>query len=161
MDTIKGDRDNLATEVAELRARLTFLEKKEKEKTSNELLLRRYEQHVLEKSDNAIRIRDATISDLAARLEHALDTLVQEREKQRQRRQIIFPVRSANSEGRHGEELEMDLRSTKEALRNSQATIESMKLEAQKREVAWMLRIKQLEQQLDLVRRENGNPVVT
>ena len=63
-------------------------------------------------------------------------------------------------EGRFGEEVESEVRTTKEALRNAQATIEAMKHDAEKKEIAWMLRINQLEQQLESVRHEQGSHVL-
>ena len=139
-----------------LRGRVAFFERKLEEQLSLETFLPKYEQRRLDNADSAIQMRDAVINDLSGRLERALDLLVLEREQQRQRRQIIFPSRATNSDGRHGDELEAELRSTKEALRVSQAAEESIKHESEKKEVAFLLRIDQLERQLDAARSEQG-----
>jgi hypothetical protein len=149
VDVVKDERDGLATEVEQLRARVAFLERKEKEQAMSEIMLHKYEEHGLDKTGKAIVMRDTIINDLAGRLERALDLVQLEREQQRQRRQIIFPSRTANPDGH---ELEGELRTTKEALRATQQAMESMKHDAEKKEVAWKLRIEHLERQLDAAR---------
>ena len=153
LDVVRSERDQLATEVEILRGRVACLERREKEHSCLETLLPRYQHQRLDSADAAIQMRDAVIADLTGRLERALDLLVLEREQQRQRRQIIFPSRGTNGDGRNGDELET------ESLRASQVAVESMKHESEMKEVAYLLRIDQLERQLDVARSEQGPPL--
>jgi hypothetical protein len=99
LDVVKEERDGLATEVEQLRARVAFLERKEKEQAMSAIMLHKYEEHGLDQTGKAIAMRDTIINDLVGRLERALDLVQLEREQQRQRRQIIFPSRTATQTG--------------------------------------------------------------
>ena len=85
------ERDKLATEVQRLRTEHSLHKQAEQEHDLLKERMRSYENHSLERAEKAIRERDERIGDLSTQLERALETLEIERERQRQRRQIIFP----------------------------------------------------------------------
>jgi hypothetical protein len=140
----------MATELEKVRARLADHERNDKERRKSELLLQQYEQKGLDGVDREIKTRDAIVEDLATRLERTLDCLSFEREKQRQRRHIIFPNQRAslNMQGRAGGRLEAE----RDSLHDSQRTVESLRLENKNKEIQWMARIEQLEKQLEASR---------
>ena len=147
LDVIRSERDNLATEIENLKAQLLVFQKRENENLQAADELRRIQQKGLDGADEAIKMRDTIIRDLAGRLDQALGTLELEREQQRQRRQIIFP---AARDGRFWDELDNELRSTKDALRESQQAMDLQRREFEEKEAAWMLKIENLERQLSL-----------
>jgi hypothetical protein len=151
LGVIRSERDEMATEIEKLKAQLAIQERREQEHRKAEETLKQYEQKGLNGADKAIQTRGAIIIDLAGRLELALDTLDVEREQQRQRRQIIFPTaRASNTD--IGDELESELKETKEALRESLSAMESMRHDSQMNEIAWKVRNESLERQLDAAR---------
>ena len=119
LDVVRGDRDSTATELEKARALIAKYERNEVERKKSDLILEEYEKNGLDGVNKAVQTRDMIIEDLTGRLERTLDMLEHEREQQRQRRQIIFPAQrpSQNVDGRNGEELEAELRSTKDSLR--------------------------------------------
>jgi hypothetical protein len=151
LDSVRRQRDEMATELEKVRARLADHERNDKERRKSELLLQQYEQKGLDGVDREIKTRDAIVEDLATRLERTLDCLSFEREKQRQRRQIIFPNQRASPDvqGRASGQLEAELRATRDSLHDSQRTVESLRLENDNKEIQWMARIGQLEKQLE------------
>jgi hypothetical protein len=154
LDHVRAERDETATQVEKLQAQVTLFEREREEQAKAQRALQKYEQKGLDGADRAIQKRDTIITDLASRLERALDTLDLEREQQRQRRKIIFPMArvSAAADRKNGEELATELRHTKEALRDSQVAMEALKNITQKKEVACMVRNETLERQLDAAR---------
>jgi hypothetical protein len=154
LDSVRRQRDEMATELEKVRARLADHERNDKERRKSELLLQQYEQKGLDGVDREIKTRDAIVEDLATRLERTLDCLSFEREKQRQRRQIIFPNQRAsiNMQGRAGGQLEAELRATRDSLHDSQCTVESLRLENKNKEIQWMARFERLEKQLEASR---------
>ena len=157
LNAVRLQRDQMATELEELHARIRHYERNDQERKKSELILQQYEQRGLDGVDRAIRCRDVIIQDLEARLERALNCLDLERQQQRQRRQIIFPSQRPSHYVQGGgrfdnDELEEELKSTKDSLRDCQNTVEALKRENQKKEVEWMVRIEQLERQLEAAR---------
>ena len=154
LNAVRSQRDQMTTEIEKLRARISQYERNDQERRKSELLLQQYEQKGLDGVEKAIQCRDGIIQDLAARLERALDCLRQEREQQRQRRQIIFPTQRPTHyvQGRSGVEVEAELKSTKESLQACQDTVESLKRENKRRELEWMVRLEELERQLEAAR---------
>jgi hypothetical protein len=152
--SVRTERDGMATELEKAQAIIARFERNEQERTQSELIMQRYEQTGLDGADRAIKTRDSIIADLADRLECALDLLNLEREQQRQRRQIIFPAqRSTQSiDGRVGEDLEMELKGTKESLRDCQVAMEKMQRDTEKRELERKVKIENLERQLEAAR---------
>ena len=156
LGVIRSERDEMATEIEKLKGQLAIQERREQEHQKAEETLKRYEQKGLDGADKAIQTRDAIILDLAGRLERALDTLDVEREQQRQRRQIIFPTARASSAKASstdiGDELESDLKETKEALRESLSAMDAMRHDSQNNEIAWKVRVESLERRVDAAR---------
>jgi hypothetical protein len=155
LDSVRAERDDTATELEKARALIARYERNEEERKTSELILRQYEQKGLDGADRAVQTRDSIIVDLAGRLERALDMLELEREQQRQRRQIIFPTQRPSQkslDGRIGEELEAELKGTKYSLRECQSARESLKRDADKKEMEWKVRIEILERQLEAAR---------
>ena len=144
LGVIRSERDEMATEIEKLKGQLAIQERREQDHRKAEEMLKQYEQKGLDGADKAIQTRDAIILDLAGRLERALDTLDVEREQQRQRRQIIFPTaRASNTD--ITDELESELKETKEALRESLSTMDAMRHDSQNKEMAWKARVESLE----------------
>lgn len=160
LGVIRSERDDMATEIEKLKGQLAIQEKREQEHQKVEETLKQYEQKGLDGADKAIQTRDAIILDLTCRLERALDTLDVEREQQRQRRQIIFPTASSRAASNSrvasnyyiGDELESELKETKDALRESLSTMNAMGYEFQTKEMAWKVKIESLERQVDAAR---------
>ena len=154
LELVRSERDQIEKELELAQARIALFERDEEERRKAERILREYERSGLEGAWKAIQVRDSIISDLSSRLERALDTLEIEREQQRQRRQIIFPSprTSCNGDGRYGEDHESELKNVKDALRESQAVMEVMRNDYEKKERNWMIRIENLERQLDTAR---------
>lgn len=154
LDAVRTERDDMATELEKARALIARYEKSEQERKKSELILQQYELKGLDGADRAVQMRDAIIVDLTGRLERALDMLELERAQQRQRRQIIFPNQrpSQSLDGRLTEESESELKSTKYALLECQSTVESLKRDADKKEMEWKFRIENLERQLEAAR---------
>jgi hypothetical protein len=157
LGVVRSERDEMATEIEKLKGQLAIQERREQEHQKAEETLKRYEQKGLDGADKAIQTRDAIILDLAGRLERALDTLEVEREQQRQRRQIIFPIARASSSRAAStpdinDELESELKETKEALRQSLSAMDAMRHDSQNKEVAWKVRVESLERQVDAAR---------
>ncbi|CAJ1969638.1 unnamed protein product [Cylindrotheca closterium] len=128
LNSVSRERDEMATEAETLRAKVAEYEKRETEHRKAETLLQQYEEHGLESANREIGVRDAMIEELSKRLEFALDTLSMEREKQNQRRQIIFPNKS-NHNNSSATAMERELRSTKESLQRAEETIELLRRE--------------------------------
>eukprot|EP00980_Cylindrotheca_fusiformis_P011518 scaffold2708_cov119-Cylindrotheca_fusiformis.AAC.6 len=143
LKSVRMERDKLAVELKEMRAILDDYERNDQERRKSELLLQQYEQKGLDGVDREIKTRDEIINDLSTRLERALECVKFEREKQRQRRQIIFPVQrtSQDFEGRTDQELEAELRATRESLHNAQQTVEALRLEKKNQDFKWMKRV--------------------
>lgn len=89
---IKDQHSSLTMEVELLRAKVALHEQEasESEEIRESLVTR--DNELMNKADDAIKKRDAMITDLSSKLEITMDTLELERYQQRQRRQIIFPV---------------------------------------------------------------------
>lgn len=158
MDCVRGERDQTATELEKARATIAQHERNEVERNKSELMIRQYEQKGLDGADRAIKTRDSIITDLAGRLERSLDCLEFEREQQRQRRKIIFPAQRASQsqDGCNGEELEADLRNTKDLLRESQSSMDSLQRDAARKELEMRVRMENLERQLEAARSQSG-----
>lgn len=154
LDSVRSQRDEMGTELEKLRALLADYVRNDQERRKSEVLLQQYEQKGLDGVDREIKTRDAIIGDLATRLERALDCLTFEREKQRQRRRIIFPNQGSvqNMQGRADGELEAKLRATRDSLHHSQRTVEVLRLENTAKEIQWIARVEELEKKLELSR---------
>jgi hypothetical protein len=81
----------MSEELTRLRAQVQSQENQQAEYSETKKKLREYESIGLDRAEDAIQSRDLIISNLSFKLEQSLDLLELEREKQRQRRQIIFP----------------------------------------------------------------------
>jgi len=128
LNSVSRERDEMATEAETLRAKVAEYERREGEHRKAETILQQYEEHGLQCANREIGARDAMIEDLSKRLEFALDTLSLEREKQNQRRQIIFP-NQRNQYNSSATAMERELKATKESLRISEQTIELLRRE--------------------------------
>jgi len=131
LNSVSRQRNEIATEVESLRARIAESEKYERERRHAELLLQKYEEHGLDHLSREIGMRDAIIEDLSDHLDHALDSLSIERETQNQRRQVIFPKheRSKKSSAARETATEQELRATRDALQRAERTIELLRLD--------------------------------
>jgi len=153
---LKMERDELATQVQRLRTEVSLHKQEQQEHAVLRQRMTAYENNSLEQAESAIRERDQLIGDLSAKLERALETLEIERERQRQRRQIIFPgaktaQQHASSEVSSSTDvasLQEELRKAKEAAKSSAALLEATKKEAAKREIALTVRCENLESRL-------------
>jgi len=145
LDDVRAERDDMAAELQRLRAQVRLQEQEKALQKEMRASLRRMEVEGLDRAASSIQVRDKLTVDLAMRLEQALDTLEVEREAQRQRRQIIFPVARTHSSG---DDLAQELKDTKEELRASQAMLESVQAEAERREVALRVQCEHLQEQL-------------
>mmetsp|Transcript_41973 Transcript_41973/g.101139 ORF Transcript_41973/g.101139 Transcript_41973/m.101139 type:complete len:500 (+) Transcript_41973:148-1647(+) len=125
LDSVSRERDEMATEVETLRAKVAEYERRDEERRKAEEILQQYEEHGLGFATREIGARDAIIQDLSKRLEFALDTLSMEREKQNQRRHIIFPnQRNQHNSSSDTTAMEQELKATKESLQRAEETIE-------------------------------------
>lgn len=93
---VKAERDLLALEVSQLRATTAQHEVERIDHRALKDTVKKYEEEGLERARETIDQRDDIIRDLAGKLERALGMVEIERMKQRQRRQIIFPVRASH-----------------------------------------------------------------
>jgi hypothetical protein len=150
---LKKERDSLATEVQRLRSEVSLLELEKQEHRLLRETLIHYENGVLGRADEAILQRDNMIADLSVRLERTIETLQIEREHQRQRRQIIFPVAKSTHpseilSSKNMATLEEELRIAKEAAKSSQNLLEATIKEATQRDDALKARCEDLERRL-------------
>jgi hypothetical protein len=148
---LKIERDSLATQVQQLRAEVSLHEQERQEHRLLREKITQYENGALDHADEAIRERDELIVELSMRLERTMETLEMEREQQRQRRQIIFPVAKTTPEipsSKCVAALEEELRIAKEAQTSSQNVLEASKKEAAKREATLIARCEELARRL-------------
>lgn len=150
---LKKERDSLATEVQRLRSEVSLLELEKQEHRLLRETLTHYENGVLGRADEAILERDKMIADLSVRLERTIETLQIEREQQRQRRKIIFPVEKSMHppeilSSKNMATLEEELRIAKEAAKSSQKLLEATIKEATQRDDALKARCEDLERRL-------------
>mmetsp|Transcript_23473 Transcript_23473/g.54543 ORF Transcript_23473/g.54543 Transcript_23473/m.54543 type:complete len:194 (+) Transcript_23473:215-796(+) len=151
---VRTERDSLAMEVLQLRADVEHNERREKEHQQLQATLMAYENEGLERAREAVEERDVLIQHLTSKLEQATETLGLEREKQRQRRHIIFPSRSQDGDTEDAKviqdetQLLDELKRAKEATRKYEAILEKTKADAAKNEIAWMVRCEKLEKEL-------------
>lgn len=124
LNSVSRERDEMATEVETLRAKVAECERRDKERRKAEAILQQYEEHGMEHATREIEARDTIIEELSKRLEFALDTLSMERQKHHQRRQIIFPNQRNQGNSSNRKTLEQELKETKEALQRAEETIE-------------------------------------
>eukprot|EP00978_Attheya_sp_CCMP212_P000571 scaffold1111_cov65-Attheya_sp.AAC.6 len=92
LDKLRTERNDLVTKEQVLLAKVKLFEKQTEENVKIRQLLQDRDQKDLDQFDNALNVRDAIIMELSSRLHQSLDTMEIEREQQRQRRQIIFPL---------------------------------------------------------------------
>lgn len=148
---LKIERDNLATQVQQLHAEVSLHEQEKQEHRLLREKITHYENCALDRADEAIRERDELIADLSVRLERTMETLEIEREQQRQRRQIIFPVAKSPPEipsSKSAAALEEELRIAKEAAKSAQNLLEALKEEATRRKATLIARCEELERRL-------------
>mmetsp|Transcript_9064 Transcript_9064/g.14554 ORF Transcript_9064/g.14554 Transcript_9064/m.14554 type:complete len:535 (+) Transcript_9064:232-1836(+) len=157
LDSVRQDRDRISAELEQAKAKIAQHEKNESERPRIESMMMRLEANGLDGVERAIKTRDKIIVDLSTRLERALDCLEFEREQQRQRRQIIFPAQRgpSASEGRSGEDLEAEMKTTKDSLRESQGALESLQHGMEKKEREWAMKLESLERQLEAARADS------
>lgn len=139
---LKMERDSLATEVQRLRAEVSLYELEKQEHRLLRETMTQYENGALE-----------MIADLSVRLERTIETLQIEREQQRQRRQIIFPVAKRTHppeipSSKNMTTLEEELRIAKEAAKSSQNLLEAAIKDAGQREDVLKARCEDLERRL-------------
>jgi type III secretory pathway component EscV len=147
----KKERDSLATQVQQLRAEVSLHKQEKQEHRLLRETLTQYENGSLDRADEGIRARDELIADLSVRLERTMETLEMERELQRQRRQIIFPVAKSTPEipfSKNVAALEEELRIAKEAATFSQNLLEASKKEAAQREATLIAHCEELARRL-------------
>jgi hypothetical protein len=92
LDKLRTERNDLVTKEQVILAKVKLFEKQTEENVKIRQLLQDRDQKDLDQFDNALNVRDAIIMELSSRLHQSLDTMEIEREQQRQRRQIIFPL---------------------------------------------------------------------
>lgn len=162
---LKEERDKLVTEVHRLRTEASLHKQEQQEHALLRERMIEYESHSLERAENAIGERDEVIGDLTLKLERALEALSIERERQRQRRQIIFPATKSLQHDNSSEQspsstdvaaLKEELRKAKEAAKASEEMLEATKNEAAKREIALEVRCENLESRLKTLAPENA-----
>lgn len=147
------ERDNLATEAQQLRAELSLYNSEKQEHQLLRQKIAQFEDRALGRAEAAIRDRDQTINDLSTRLERTMETLLIEREHQRQRRQIIFPVAKNASQALPETPLSTHLVALREELRIAKDTAEK----AKENEVALNTRCEELERLLIEVNMKKGD----
>lgn len=153
LDIVRFERDELATELQTAKATIAQYERREKERNKAEILIRDYELKGLDGAERAIKTRDSIITDLSGRLERTLDLLEAEREQQRQRRQIFFPSpRPSHGDNDGGIDFEVELKNTKDSLREQQFAMEALQRETERKELEWKLKLENLERQLEAAR---------
>jgi hypothetical protein len=157
LDSVRQDRDKISAELEQAKAKIAQQEKRTSERPRIESVIKRLEANGLDGVDRAIGTREKIIVDLSTRLERALDCLEFEREQQRQRRQIIFPAQrsSSSSEGRSGGDLEAEVKTAKDSLRESQEALESLQYGVEKKEQDWTMKLESLERQLKAARADS------
>jgi len=166
LTSTRTERDALSSEAEILRARVELYEKNELENASIREMLRSQDNETLNWADDQVKWRDDVIEELSLKLEKTLDTLQMERQQQRIRRQIIFPVaRSASlpmsnsdvfdttspsttMEGGNNPTLSEQLVKAKDEARTAEASLAAARIDAYKREECLRERCKQLEMRL-------------
>ena len=148
VDVVRAERDGLISEVASLKATVELLERRAQEDAKSKGSISENQHTRLSAGEDAIRTRDAVINDLSTKLDQALETIMVEREQQRQRRQIIFPSHRPAPSADEEAELEM----TKAALRETQLDLDALRREQDRERLESMIRIEKLERQLEAAR---------
>ena len=150
---LRTGRDELALELEKAKATISKYERDNLERKEMEQRLLRYEESGLDGAESAIKTRDNIISDLSSRLDKTLNLLAFERQQHLQRRQIIFPSpRTIQASEAGKDEPAAELATTKAALQEAQANLESIRRSSERSEIEWKLRIESLERQLDAAR---------
>mmetsp|Transcript_27277 Transcript_27277/g.39965 ORF Transcript_27277/g.39965 Transcript_27277/m.39965 type:complete len:558 (-) Transcript_27277:306-1979(-) len=150
LEQVTQERDALKTQVAELQRQMDLQDHDKKDYNKLKQLLASYQGKGLEKAHSVIQQQKRVIVDLTGRLEQAFATMETERQKHLQRRQIIFPARTAavssvvTGPGIGGVSLE-ELNKAKDAAARAQAELEVAKLEAERNQRMWMEKFQQLE----------------
>ena len=126
LDSVRLERDQLAGELEMARAVIANHERDALERKKLEERLQEYESRGLDEAEHAIKTRDFVIADLSHRLEKTLDILELEREQQRQRRQIIFPMQRPHSISTDQGDLATELKNTKARLSDVQAELHAL-----------------------------------
>eukprot|EP00559_Dactyliosolen_fragilissimus_P001381 CAMPEP_0184868614 /NCGR_PEP_ID=MMETSP0580-20130426/31091_1 /TAXON_ID=1118495 /ORGANISM="Dactyliosolen fragilissimus" /LENGTH=721 /DNA_ID=CAMNT_0027369621 /DNA_START=500 /DNA_END=2665 /DNA_ORIENTATION=+ len=165
LKSVIAERDSLKAKLETCEKNLDLYEKQEKENKVIRDMLNKCENATLNAADKAIKSRDDMILGLSSRLTRALDTLELERKQQRQRRQIFFPPTSSRStpsaririnsdseslpasqtEENYCEELDR----AKDEARIAQSNLRATLQEASKREVALIMKCRNLEEKLN------------
>jgi hypothetical protein len=170
LDKLRTERNDVVTKEQVLLAKVKLFEKQTEENVKIRHLLQDRDQKDLDQFDNALNVRDAIILELSSRLHQSLDTLEIEREQQRQRRQIIFPLNKqlsgtgTNPQGNNKindeesptvKSLMDELARAKEFARTAQLNLIAAQAEASAREQALKDRCAELEHKF-VVTEENG-----
>jgi hypothetical protein len=148
LDSVRLERDQMAGELEIARAVIANHERDALERKKLEERLQQYESRGLDEAEHAIKTRDFVIADLSYRLEKTLDVLELEREQQRQRRQIIFPVQRPSVSNDQAD-LATELKNTKARLSDVQAELHALQLLTDHKEAEWMSQIGAFEKELN------------
>lgn len=140
LDSVRLERDHLAGELEMARAVIANHERDALERKKLEERLQAYESRGLDEAEHAIKTRDFLIADLSHRLEKTLDILELEREQQRQRRQIIFPMQRPSISTDQGD-LAMELKNTKARLSDVEAELHALQRLTERKETEWVSQI--------------------
>lgn len=154
------ERDSLTTENLKLRTEVEQSLKLGEESRELQERMVRSENNSLEQTADAITLRDEVIVDLSSKLRQALERLEDERAQVRQRRQIIFPTARTIQHNHQAEgankiaALNDELKRAKEEARRQELVTEQVKADAAKKEVAWMVRLENLERQVAKLKKD-------
>lgn len=148
LDSLRQERNQIAGELEVARAVIANHEKDALERKKLEERLQQYESRGLDEAEHAIKTRDFVIADLSYRLEKTLDVLELEREQQRQRRQIIFPIQRPPITYDQGD-LETELRNTKARLSDVQAELHALQRLTEHKESEWLSQVGAFDEELN------------
>ena len=157
---VTEERDSLTTENLKLRTEVEQSLKLGEESRELQERMVRSENNSLEQTADAITLRDEVIVDLSSKLRQALERLEDERAQVRQRRQIIFPTARTIQHNHQAEgankiaALNDELKRAKEEARRQELVTEQVKADAAKKEVAWMVRLENLERQVAKLKKD-------
>lgn len=148
LDSLRLERDQMAGELEVARAVIANHERDALERKKLEERLQQYESRGLDEAEHAIKTRDFVIADLSHRLEKTMDVLELEREQQRQRRQIIFPIQRPPTSTDQGD-LATELKNTKARLSDVQAELHALQRLTEHKEAEWISQISSFEEELN------------
>lgn len=155
LEDVKTERNALASEIQTLRAQVELHSKEESENANLREMVQRLDNEALDRVDDAVGQRDAIIKELSSRLERTLDTLEIERQQQRQRRQIIFPVsRQHGGASDEWQAVNAELVKARDAARVARLSLDAAKADAVRREESLQVRCDELTRELQAAERK-------